>query len=154
MKDDFNEKSDWEIDQIPRRNRNYLIATVIVILLGMVMVWQVFINQTVGIDSTGNEFTYAQINNSNSGTSQAGGCSMGGSVVGSDCGSCATLGTANEAELTPILQAALVNHVQKTGDQNVTVELIDYGCHYQVVIFKDGVAIQNYHYQNGQFSEM
>jgi hypothetical protein len=84
----------------------------------------------------------------------AGGCcSTGGSSGGCSGGE----GTARQADprIEREAQTAALETFQRSNpaEKGVTAKVIDYGCHIQVDIQKEGRVIKSYSYQNGKIEE-
>ncbi|HZD58933.1 MAG TPA: hypothetical protein VE439_00570 [Anaerolineae bacterium] len=82
-----------------------------------------------------------------------------------DCdGTCCGTGTYGQAasgggqvdasDPKQIEKAAIEWYAQKTGDRDVTAEVQDFGCHQQITIKKDGKAVSEISFRNGQFQSL
>jgi len=68
------------------------------------------------------------------------------------CGGC----SGNEAgtALDPLQQQALAYYSDQFGEQATEAVVEDYGCHQEILIFKDGVPLRRLAYNNGVFSDL
>lgn len=75
----------------------------------------------------------------------------GAGSLGSCCGS----ERAGAGTSTALEQAALNAYRVGTGDQSVVqAKVIDYGCHVQADIYKDGRRVRSYVLRDGQWAEI
>ena len=60
----------------------------------------------------------------------------------------------NEPSLEDFEKAALAYYVNTYGDSDVTIRGIDYDCHMEFEVIKDGNIIMTLEYSNGDFFEI
>jgi hypothetical protein len=83
--------------------------------------------------------------------------SCGGGSCGDSCGSSGAQvapggSQAASTELAAIEKAAMDYYAERTGDREVTAEAESLGCHYEITIKKDGKAVTELSFRNGEFS--
>lgn len=60
----------------------------------------------------------------------------------------------NEPSLEDFEKAALAYYASTYGDSDVTIQGIDFGCHMEFEIIKNGNVIMTLEYSNGDFFEL
>lgn len=130
-------------------DKSYFVAAILFSFLALVVAAKAAmeVNQGAG----GPQANYAVQNGAGGGGcgSGGGGCGSGG---GGGCGSGGA--PTDPAELKRIEKQAVDYYISKNNDNSVKADVIDKGCHVEIVILKGKKAVMYLSYRNGQLQEL
>lgn len=132
-------------------NKSYFMAAILFSFLAVVVAAKATLDVTQTSQQAGYpvETASASGGGGGCGSGGGGGCGSGG---GGGCGSGG--GATDPAQLKVIQSQAMQYYVARYKDKTVKADVIDKGCHVEIVILKGQTPVKYLSYRNGQIQEI